>query len=112
MDRSIPRYLFNESNFDSLICTSCFLISRQCVSLFLFVWLYSSLFPGLTWVGDFRPSVGPEADQFSHKRQESILNPPDPIETVVSYPIVIGMSLLSCRKKGGISLCKSLVQTA
>jgi hypothetical protein len=41
MDGVIPRSLFNEAIFDWLICMSCFLISRQCVSLFLFVWLYS-----------------------------------------------------------------------
>jgi hypothetical protein len=70
MDKAIPQSLFNEVIFNSLICMSRSLIGRQCVSLFLFVWLYWGLCAGLAWLGDWGSSADPMFDRFSHKRLE------------------------------------------
>jgi hypothetical protein len=88
MNGVIARSLSNEAIFDLLISASCSLISRQSVFLFLFVWLYSGLCPGLAWLGDWSSSVGIHTKDRSpplrhvrhrHRRACALVNEREPV---------------------------------
>jgi hypothetical protein len=61
------------SFIDSFIPISCCLLSSDCASMCLAIWLYSHVWPAPAELGTWRPSTAPVFDRLSLKKPKSIL---------------------------------------